>query len=101
MGSWSLESPCRLHWKRFDTEWVVYEEASNQTMVLDAAEMDVLICLSAGALEGESLEMQVLEDLELQDSSETRLLVSACMSRLKSWGLIKQAEDASIPHKSR
>jgi len=101
VGNWSLKDPCRLHWKRFDSEWVVYEEASNQTMVLDAAEMDVLMCLSAGAIDGDSLKVQVLDDLELHDSSETRLFVSACMSRLKSLGLIKQAEDASIPTKSR
>lgn len=98
MRIWSLAHPFRLHWKRFDSDWVIYEEASNQTMVLDVAEIDILMCLSAGALDAGSLEKQVLHDLELDDRNENRLLVSACMSRLTSVGLIKQAQDASIPN---
>jgi hypothetical protein len=98
MSIWSLAHPCRLHWKRFGSDWVIYEEASNQTLVLDAAEIDILICLSAGALHSGALEMQVLDDLALQDNSETRLLVNVFISRLKSVGLISQIRDAPIPN---
>lgn len=101
MGTWSLDSPCRLQWKRFDSDWVVYEEASNQTAVLNTVEMDVLMCLSAGSLEALLIEKQVLDDLELPDSDESRLMVGACMSRLESVGLIKQIHDASFPNQSR
>jgi hypothetical protein len=100
MGNWSLVYPSRLYWKRFDSNWVIYEEASNQTMALDTAEMDVLMCLSAGSLDGDSLEKQVLEELELHDNNETRVMIGACLSRLESVGLIKQVQDASIPHQS-
>jgi hypothetical protein len=101
MGSWSLDAPSRLHWKRFDPDWVVYEEASNQTAVLNTVEMDLLMCLSAGALESGQLVGQVLGDLELQDSDASRQMVNAYMSRLESVGLIKQIYDASFPTQSQ
>ena len=98
MQMWSLAYPFRLHWKQFDSDWVIYEEASNQTMVLEAVEIDILMCLSAGSLDAGTLTKQVLDDLELEESSQNRFLVNACMSRLTSVGLIKQAQDASIPN---
>jgi hypothetical protein len=101
MDHWSLVYPSRLHWKRFDSEWVVYEEASNQTLVLGAIEMDLLMCLSAGTLGAASLEEQVLDDLQFQDSDEGRLMVNAGMARLESAGLIKPMQDASISNQSR
>ena len=100
MGRWSLVYPARLHWKRFDQAWVVYEEASNQTLVVDALEIDLLICLSDAPIEADLLEKQVLNDLQVQDNSEARLMVNSGLARLKSVGLIKHMQDAPIPNQS-
>ena len=101
MHHWSLVSPSRIHLNRFDSEWVVYEEASNQTLVLDAIEIDLLMILSADTLDAGSLENQVLDDFQIQDSDDGRSMVSAGMARLKSAGLIKPMQDAFIPNQSR
>lgn len=101
MDHWSLVYPSRLHWKRFDSEWVVYEEASNQTLVVDAIEMDLLMCLSGGTLDAASLERQVLEDLQCQGCDAGQSMVSMGLARLKSVGLIKPMQDAFIPNQSR
>jgi len=101
MDYWSLVYPSRINWKRFEPDWVVYEEASNQTLAMNACEIDVLMCLSGDPMEVSSLEKQVLDDLQLQDNDETRLTVSASLKRLNSVGLIKQLQDASISNQSR
>ena len=100
MGHWSLVRPSRFHWKRFNSEWVVYEEASNQTLVTGVLEIDLLLCLSGAPLDADSVEKQVLDDLQIQDNEETRLMVNSSLVRLKSMGLIKLLQDASIPNQS-
>jgi len=74
---------------------VVYEEASNQTMVLDAASIDILISLKAGEMDEVFLKSQVLEDLELDESDENRAFVQSIIHNLESVGLINHSKDAA------
>ena len=93
---WSLVHPSRLYWEKLDSEWVVYEEASNQTMVLDAVSIDILISLKAIEMDESSLEKQVLEDLELDESDENRALVKSTIYNLELVGLVKHSKDAAL-----
>jgi hypothetical protein len=86
-----------LYWESLDGEWIVYEEASNQTMVLDAASMDILLSLKAGELDEVYLESQILEDLELDTSDENRAFIHSAIHNLASIGLVIHSKDAAFP----
>jgi PqqD family protein of HPr-rel-A system len=95
-GEWSLVYPGRFDWKNFGPEWVVYDDASNQTVVLDAVEFDVFLCLAAGPVTEEQLIATVLEDLQLEANDESLAMVQVTLSKLESARLIQQLHNAPI-----
>lgn len=95
---WSLVQPSRFFWERVDGEWVVYEEASNQTMVLDAASVDVLLSLGPGEMDESFLARQLLEDLELDKSEENLAFIQSTFHNLASVGLVIHSKDAAFPN---
>lgn len=56
-----------LHWQRFGGEWVVFDEGSGQTILIDTLTAATLLILESGASERSDLEAQVADELQITD----------------------------------
>lgn len=64
-----LNSAAALYWRHWDDEYVVFDEASGRTHLLDALTACVLLCVEDGAVNTEELVSQICEHMSLSSES--------------------------------
>lgn len=63
-----------LHWRPWGEEYVVYDEASSQTHVLDALTACTLLCIDVGGIEHGALIIEVSQHAGVDVDSVTQSL---------------------------
>ena len=63
-----------LHWRQWDDEFVVFNEAASQTHVLDTLTACTLLCIEGGASEFPRLVADVAAHTELSADSVTKAM---------------------------
>lgn len=64
----SVNPLAQLHWSCLDDAWVVYNQASGQTVLLDFLSAALLTALESGALDFDRLLARVAADYDLAES---------------------------------
>ena len=77
-----------LHWREWDGEYVVFDEASGRTHQLDALTACVLLCVEEGVSDPEALIGRVAEHADLDHESVTQAL-PAILEQLAKAALIE------------
>jgi len=77
-----------LHWRNFDSEWVVFEQTSGQTHLLTAFQAAALMCLQEVSTDLARV-TQYLRDLDECWRHVSEGDVLAVLSNLNSLGLIE------------
>ena len=66
MRRWTLNPLVALYWQHFDGDWVIYDEGSGQTFVVDA-----LMALESGCATEPEIAQQIVADMALSDLTGT------------------------------
>lgn len=81
---WQLSGRARLHWRHLDGDWLIFDEASGQTLAADAVGAAALMALEEGiARSPAEIEQQVVGDLELDDTQALAALPERLAETLK------------------
>lgn len=82
-----LRPGVRLHWRAWADEWVVFDEASGNTHLMDPLTACALLCLEDGPLAGAALASEVAEATELPAEALHGAL-GPVLERLQRLGLV-------------
>jgi PqqD family protein of HPr-rel-A system len=88
---WRLERRSKLHWRRLDDEWVVFEAASGDTHHLDTISAAVLMCLEADPLDLDGLSEVIAGELQLPNREDLASRLEGLLDQLHRLGLIEPA----------
>ena len=72
-----------LHWQRWGEEWVVFNEGSGQTILIDTLTAATLLILESGPSDRSDLEAQVAEELQILDRDTLSSLLERSLQSLK------------------
>jgi PqqD family protein of HPr-rel-A system len=89
---WRLTPTTALKWRRWDDEWVVYNEASGDTIQLDPFAAVTLMCLEAEPFELSSLVDQVAAELDVAAGEALSARLESVLGDLALVGLIEPIE---------
>lgn len=85
---WHLGELTRLHWRNFGSEWMLFDQGTGQTLLVDALSAAALMALEAGALPRAELERQVANDLDLPSLAELSQVLSDNLQFLSEQRLV-------------
>ncbi|WP_310386011.1 HPr-rel-A system PqqD family peptide chaperone [Roseateles sp.] len=85
---WQLGELTRLSWRNFGTEWLLFDQGTGQTLLLDSLSAAALMALETGPLSGAEIEQQVASDLDLPAPAEHRAVLSESLRFLAELNLI-------------
>lgn len=71
MRRWTLNPLVALYWQHFDGDWVIYDEGSGQTFVVDALMAAALMALESGCATEPEIAQQIVADMALSDLTGT------------------------------
>lgn len=87
---WTLGAPGRLHWQNFGPEWVIFDQPSGQTLLIDTLSAAALMALETADMTLEAMRVQVAGDLELPASGSWLAELVENLAFLESLGLVEQ-----------
>lgn len=76
-----------LHWRRWDSEWIVFDVASGNTHQLDELTACALLCLEEGTLQVEALVAEVAAATSSPEEA-IRPALQAAIAQLTRLGLV-------------
>jgi hypothetical protein len=86
---WHLGELTRLHWRNFGNEWLIFDQGTGQTLLVDALSAAALMALeAAGPLPRAELERQVANDLDLPALAELSQVLSDNLQFLSEQRLV-------------
>jgi PqqD family protein of HPr-rel-A system len=88
--SWQLAEGCRLHWKAWDDEFVVFDEGSGDTHLLDPLAAEVLKVLEESPGKVSELARRVVARLDLAPDTDLSERVSELVERFVAAGLVER-----------
>jgi PqqD family protein of HPr-rel-A system len=86
---WSVVPNATLHWKIWDDQCVVYNDASGQTHLLDPIPALVIRQIHEGCHNSEALFDEVAKVLDVDLTSHVRMTFEQTLRRLDAAGLIE------------
>lgn len=89
---WHLNPLASLSFRYFDGEWVVFDEGSGQTYVLDPVMAAALMVLEEGALNGQELVEGIAQELSL-DQELTLFRLDQVMAQFADFGLVSASSE--------
>jgi len=89
--SWQITRGCRLAWRVWDEEYVVYNTASGDTHILDLITGEALKCLEDSPASLEQLAARLAVKLDLGSQEITSQYLTSLISKLHESGLIEPA----------
>lgn len=87
--TWYLNGLASLHWRRWDSEWVVFDVGSGQTHQMDTLTAATLMMIESGIVDSSGLLSAVAEELLLPNDSELLIAVTDVLEKLTMVGLIE------------
>jgi len=88
---WAFNPLAALHWQHFDGEWVIFDEGSGQTFVVDGVMAAALMALESGCRSDAEIFRQILVDLPDADAPGLADQVAQGMDFLAQLGLVEEA----------
>jgi PqqD family protein of HPr-rel-A system len=89
--AWRVRPLCKLHWRQFGDDWVVYDEGSGDTHRLDTVSAVALMCLAEATLSEGELTQQVAAETDLPEGEELSRALASVIERFSGTGLIEPA----------
>ena len=90
-ANWRLAEGCRLHWKVWDDEFVIFDEGSGDTHLLDPLAAEVLKVLEESPGEVSGLARRIVARLDLAPDSDLTERVRELVERFVALGLVEPA----------
>ena len=87
--AWRITGGCRLHWRAWGEESIVYDAASGDTHLLDPLSAEVLKALERSSMATAQLAELLGARLESVPEGELSSHISALLPRLHDLGLIE------------
>lgn len=87
---WRLAPRVALHWRRWDTEWVVYDQGSGQTHLTDTLTAMTLMALEATSCCATDIGAWIAGELEITDQAGLTPRVLDALDGLQRMGLVDQ-----------
>jgi PqqD family protein of HPr-rel-A system len=87
---WELAQGSQLHWKCWDDEFVVFDEGSGDTHLLDALAAEVLKALEDAPGDVPTLIARVAGRLRIEPDPEIERHIRATMQRFREAGLAER-----------
>lgn len=91
MRCWAFNPLAALHWQHFDGEWVIFDEGSGQTFVLDALMAAALMALESGCRTEAEISQQMRVDLPSSGTEALAEQLVQGMEFLAQLGLVEEA----------
>jgi PqqD family protein of HPr-rel-A system len=80
-----------LHWKRWGEEWVLFDEGSGQTVLLDTLSAATLLMLDRVPIELCTLEEQLIEELRITETEGFSDLLQEHLESMIKLGLVESS----------
>jgi PqqD family protein of HPr-rel-A system len=90
-GPWQLAEGCRLHWKAWDDEFVIFDEGSGDTHLLDPLAAEVLKLLEQSPGDVADLARRTVARLDLAPDPDLAARVLELVRRFAAAGLVEPA----------
>jgi PqqD family protein of HPr-rel-A system len=87
--AWQLNALASLHWRCWDTEWVVFDAASGQTHQMDGLTALTLMSIEGSPLAQAELQSRVSDEMQLPNNPELSNALNEILERLAAVGLIE------------
>ena len=87
---WELAEGCRLHWISWDDEYVVFDEGSGDTHLLDVLAAEVLKVLEQSPRYEQALTERVLARLGLDAVVDVERRIREAIQKFRDAGLVEQ-----------
>jgi PqqD family protein of HPr-rel-A system len=87
---WTFNALTALHWQHFEGEWVIFDEGSGQTFVLDVVIAAALMAVESGCRSDAEITQQVLADVPLGDASGLAERLAQGLEFLAQLGLLEE-----------
>ena len=89
MEQWQLNPECRLHWRCWDGECILFNAASGQTHLLNRVGSAALRLLEQGPHTELELQQQLARELDLMIDDEVCAYIKTMMVNMDDLGLIE------------
>lgn len=89
--TWRLNPASSLHWRCWENEWVVFDQGSGQTHLINPVSAAVLTQFGTDQLSLEQLLDKVATDMSLANDSELASAVSLAVEQLLGLDLLEPA----------
>ena len=83
-----LNSATSLHWRHWDAEYVVFDDASGRTHLLEALTACALLCVEDGAFDTIDLVCKICEHMALSDDAVSAA-IPAILGQLSAASLVE------------
>ena len=87
--AWQLNALVSLHWRCWDSDWVVFDVGSGQTHQLDGLTALSLMSVEESPIALEELQERVSEEMLLPNDRDLHATLSDILQRLSAVGLIE------------
>jgi len=94
---WQITRGCRILWRRWDEEYVVYNTGSADTHALDRVSGEALRCLESGGMTIEELADAVGSRLDCESKEELRSYLRDLVPKLRDLELIEPVGQPGEP----
>lgn len=89
--TWRLNPASGLHWRCWDNEWVLFDQGSGQTHLINPISAATLMQFEGQFLSIDQLLDRVATDMSLTTSPELASAVSLAVEQLVGLGLLESA----------
>ncbi|MDP2370731.1 HPr-rel-A system PqqD family peptide chaperone [Rhodoferax sp.] len=89
--TWRLNPASDLHWRCWDNEWVLFDQGSGQTHLINPISAGTLMQFGAQSLSFQQLLDKVATDMSLTTGPELASAVSQAVEQLVGLGLLESA----------
>jgi PqqD family protein of HPr-rel-A system len=89
-AEWELAEGCRLHWISWDDEYVVFDEGSGDTHLLDFLAFEVLKVLEQSSGSEQALVERVVARLGLDPDIDLERRIREAIAKFRDAGLVEQ-----------
>ncbi len=89
--TWRLNPSSGLHWRCWDDEWIVFDQGSGQTHLMNPVTAAALMQFDTQCLSFQQLLDKVAADMSVTTSSELASALSSAVEQLVGLGLLESA----------
>jgi PqqD family protein of HPr-rel-A system len=86
---WSVAASSGLHWRCWDDRWVVFDEGSGQTHLLEPLCAAILLLLEEGAADPDTLKCRIVGETSIPDRPALAGDLQASLEQLAGVGLVR------------